>query len=222
MIHHVDPVLNQNIIISVDIVMWTIQNDKLKVLLIQRSTEPYMNKRAVPGTPIRQHETAEWSVNRMLYEKLWLTRIYHEQLYTFTSVDRDPRNRAVSIAFMTVSRDFGKPSGPYITQYHDLKHLPELAFDHQEIIRYAYQRLKYKLEYTNIAQHFLPKYFTLTELQNVYETILWYTFDIRNFRKKIKSLNIVKPSGKKQDNVPYRPAELYEFVSKKLEIKQIL
>jgi 8-oxo-dGTP diphosphatase len=97
-----------------------------------------------------------------------------------------------------------------------------MAFDHQEIIRYAYQRLKYKLEYTNIAQHFLAKYFTLTELQNIYEVILGYTFDTRNFRKKIKLVNIVKPTGKKQDNVKNRPAELYEFVNKKLEIKEIL
>lgn len=219
---HVDPVLNQKIIVSVDIVMFTIQNSELKVLLLQRNTEPYINMRALPGTPIRQNETAEWSVGRMLYEKLWLSRIYFEQLYTFTGLDRDPRNRAISLSFMSVSRDFGKPDWPYLTQYHNIKKLPAIAFDHLEIIRYAYQRLKYKLEYTNIAQHFLDKNFTLTELQNIYEVILWYKFDTRNFRKKIKSLSIVKPTGKKQQSVKNRPAELYEFVSKKLEIKQIL
>ena len=220
--NHINPVLNQNIIISVDIVMFTIQDDKLKILLLKRHIEPYIWFWALPGTPIRQTETAEWSVGRMLYEKLWLSKIYYEQLYTFTWLARDPRNRAVSLSFMSVSRNFGTPKWEYLTQYHEIKKLPPMAFDHQEIIRYAYQRLKYKLEYTNIAQHFLAKYFTLTELQNIYEVILGYTFDTRNFRKKIKSLNIVKPTGKKQDNVKNRPAELYEFVNKKLEIKEIL
>jgi len=99
-------------------------------------------------------------------------------------------------------------------QFFPINKLPKLAFDHKKIINYAIQRLKWKFEYTNVAQYILPKKFTLSELQNVYEIVMEQTFDVRNFRKKIEKLNIIKETGEKEVGVQNRPAKLYTFVNK--------
>lgn len=100
--------------------------------------------------------------------------------------------------------------------------LPKLWFDYKTIIDYAVKRLKWKLEYTNVAQYILPVKFTLTQLQKVYEIVLDQKFDVRNFRKKIDKLWIVRATGEKEVGNQYRPARLFEFVSKKIEIVDIL
>ena len=108
------------------------------------------------------------------------------------------------------------------SEFFNIKHIPDLAFDHFDIIKYAYQRLKRKLEYTNVAQYFLPKYFTLSQLQSIYEIIMGYTFDVRNFRKKVKSLHIIKETNEYEQDVGHRPAKLYEFIHKDITITEIL
>lgn len=208
--------LVQDIIVSVDIVIFTIHKGQLQVLLIQRDHEPFTWYRSLPGSPVRDNETCEWGVERMLYEKIWLKRLYYEQLYTFSELQRDPRWRTISVSFMSIGKEFQIAWWPVVAQFHDLKRLPNLGFDHELIIKYAYQRLKYKLEYTNVAQYFLEKRFTLSELQQVYEIIMGYKIDVRNFRKKIMSLHIIKETGKLQTNVKNRPAMLYEFITKNL------
>lgn len=100
--------------------------------------------------------------------------------------------------------------------------LPKLGFDHKKILTYAVQRLRRKMEYTNVAQYILPKKFTLRQLQDVYETILDQHIDVRNFRKKIDKLGLVKETGEKEIGVQYRPAKLYSFVDKSLKIVEIL
>jgi len=107
-------------------------------------------------------------------------------------------------------------------QFFPINKLPKLAFDHKKIINYAIQRLKWKFEYTNVAQYILPKKFTLSELQNVYEIVMEQTFDVRNFRKKIEKLNIIKETGEKEVGVQNRPAKLYTFVNKWIKIVDII
>ncbi len=103
-----------------------------------------------------------------------------------------------------------------------MNNLPKLAFDHKKILDYAIQRLRRKIEYTNVAQYILPKKFTLSELQKVYEIVLNQKIDVRNFRKKIDKLGLVKETGEKEIGVKYRPAKLYKFIENKLKIVEVL
>lgn len=151
-----------------------------------------------------------------------MTQVYLEQLYTFGDLHRDPRGRVVTTAYMAICHEIHSKttagSDAAKSQYFSIKELPSLAFDHLEIIRYAYQRLRSKLESTNVAQYFLPKYFSLKQLQNVYEIILGQKIDVRNFRKKIQSLRLIRQTDKVEVGVTHRPAALYEFIHKELEV----
>jgi 8-oxo-dGTP diphosphatase len=215
-------------IASVDAVLFTVMDDGIYVFLVPINRPPfYTNKYGLPGGVIGPNETAEESALKHLYQKAHIKGVHIEQLYTFSEPNRDKRSRSISIAYMAlVSLDklsliAGKIEGGWFP----IKKLPKLAFDHAEIIHVGKERLQGKLAYTNIVSNLLPKQFTLTELQKVYEIILERTLDKRNFRKKILSINLVKEVGKKKKTV-HRPAGLYEFTKKNLitisEVKSAL
>lgn len=212
--------IKQDILLTVDNIVFSISRDKLHILLIQRAIEPFKDDWAIPGWFVRDNETLDQAAYRELAEETNVTNAYLEQLYTFSDIDRDPRWRVVSCAYMALLRE----DRLCIKSWSDAKEaklfpvdgLPKLAFDHKKILDYALQRLKYKLESTNISQYLLPPTFTLTELQKVYEIVLGTSIDVRNFRKKIDKLCIVKETGEKVIRWAHRPAMLYEFVTKKL------
>lgn len=216
----------QNILITVDNIVFSIVDQQLQVLLIKRLIEPFKDMRALPGWFVLENENLEKAAHRELEEETSVKNIYLEQLYTFSEVNRDPRGRVISCAYMAlVAREniiINPGSDAAETQFFAVNKLPKLAFDHKKVIEYALQRLKWKMEYTNIAQYILPRKFTLSELQKVYETILNQAIDVRNFRKKIEKLWLVKETGEKEIGVQYRPAKLYEFSTRKLEIVDVL
>ncbi|AHB41608.1 NUDIX hydrolase [candidate division SR1 bacterium RAAC1_SR1_1] len=216
----------QNILITVDNIVFSIVDQQLQVLLIKRLIEPFKDMRALPGGFVLENENLEKAAHRELEEETSVKNIYLEQLYTFSEVNRDPRGRVISCAYMAlVAREniiINPGSDAAETQFFAVNKLPKLAFDHKKVIEYALQRLKWKMEYTNIAQYILPRKFTLSELQKVYETILNQAIDVRNFRKKIEKLGLVKETGEKEIGVQYRPAKLYEFSTRKLEIVDVL
>lgn len=214
-------------VLATDVVIFAIDGNALKVLLIDVNVPPiYKNMLGVPGGLIRPDETADDSVYRHIKVKAGLTPSYAEQLYTFSSINRDPRGRVVSVAYIALvsPEELAKRmSEEEIKVYwKDVKHLPKLAYDHNEIVKKAVERLKSKFEYTTIVQGFLDKEFTLSELQDVYEIVLDRTLDKRNFRKKILAVNIVKPIKKMRIGEANRPAGLYTFSSKKPQIIEIL
>lgn len=202
--------------LTVDVVIFTIKNRDLKVLLIQRNTDPYKNMWAIPGGFVRNGETLEVAARRELREETSVKDIYLEQLYSFGDPGRDPRGWVVTVAyFALISSENLKIVAN--TDAQDVKwfsayKLPPLAFDHDKIIQLALNRLRSKLEYTNIAFQLLPKKFTLTELQNTYEIILNKELDKRNFRKRIISLDIIKPLDEYKREGNHRPAMLYNFL----------
>jgi len=209
-------------ILATDVVIFAIHEDVLKVLLIDVNIPPHYNDiYGVPGGLILPEETAEDSVYRHMENKAGIKNIEIEQLYTFSSVDRDPRGRVVSVAYFGLT--------PSITTNHsnkiywkDVNKLPRLAYDHKEIIKKALERLKAKMGYTTIVRGFLAKEFTLSELQKAYEVVLEKKFDKRNFRKKMLSLGFLKEVGKKEQDVPNRPADLYRFSTGSSETFNIL
>lgn len=169
---------------------------------------------------MENNKSADQTVAEKLRIKVGLKRVYLEEFAVFTKPDRDHRYRCITIAYMSIGEyhDIKTYSQYGDVQFHSINKLPQIAFDHVEIIRKSYEVLRAKVMHTNIAQFFLPRYFTLRQLQQVYDIILSIKSDVRNFRTMIDRLNIVRPTSKKETNVSHRPAVLYEFISKEINI----
>lgn len=209
--------------VAVDAVLFAIEQEQLKALLIKINSGPYKDKWAVPGGLVKFEESLDDAAKRVLFQKTNIGDIHMEQLYTFGDPHRDIRGRSVSVAYFALapnSHTFNLRTTPYYSEitWWPVKNLPTMAFDHQKIIDFAFRRLKSKLEYTNIAYSLLPKEFTLSELQQVYEVILGEKLDKRNFRKKIISLGLVKKTQRKQKGEAHRPAQLYQFSKRELMV----
>ncbi|MDD5416401.1 MAG: NUDIX domain-containing protein [Candidatus Aenigmarchaeota archaeon] len=204
--------------VTVDIILFSIIDDDLKVLLIKRGNWPFKNHWALPGGFIKMKETLEESAAREVKEEIGLNikDIYLEQLYTFGDPGRDPRTRVITVSYFGLLspdkvEEIKPKKGEIIdSEMFSVKKLPELAFDHEKILKYALKRLQYKLEYTAVGFELLPEKFTLFELKNMYEIILGEKLDKRNFLKKINSLNIVEQTGDIKSGA-HRPARLYKF-----------
>jgi ADP-ribose pyrophosphatase YjhB (NUDIX family) len=206
-----------NVIFSVDT-----QAHRLLVLLVKRQDEPFKNQWSLPGTLVRQGESLEASAHRILSEKIRVNNLYLEQLYTFGGPERDPREspdsfgvRYLSVSYFALVRYEEAQlieQLPHDISWIDLKKVPDLAFDHHEILTYGYRRLRNKLEYSPIAFEVLPELFTLNEIYQLYCTVLGENFsDYSNFRSRLLKLNIVVDSGIKVTRGAGRPASLYRF-----------
>lgn len=206
----------------VDSVVFQLLNGVLSVLLIRRTQEPFHGVWALPGGYDAAGETTTDAMARVLKAKggLNVSQLkYVEQLFTFDTVARDPRGHAVSVTYLGVGTDLGPVSSKTTQQpaFFPVNDLPELAYDHGEIIRYAVQRLRAKLTYTNAAFGLLPKTFTLSELQAAYEAVFGREFDKRNFRKKYLSLGLIEETGEMKQQGAHRPARLYRYCKQSLE-----
>jgi 8-oxo-dGTP diphosphatase len=199
--------------VVVDIVLFTVEEGELKVLLINRDNEPFKNTRAIPGGYLLKGETTRTAALRVLREKAGIDEVYLEQLYTFDAPGRDPRGPVFSVTYMALVPsplpETKQKDGIQAPELLPVKKIPKLAFDHKEIVSYALARLQGKLEYTTIGFNVLPKFFTFSQLQNVYETILNKTLDKRNFRKKMEQLGFIKETKQVLGGMRQRPAKLY-------------
>jgi 8-oxo-dGTP diphosphatase len=207
-------------LVAVDIVVFTIKNGALHVALIRRAMPPFEGKWAIPGGFVLPEETLDHAAKRELREEagIRVANEYLEQLFTFGDVHRDPRGRVISVTYLALIHGEGiEPRGgsdAADARWWTVSQLPTLAFDHAAILAYALQRLRYKLEYTNVAYALLPERFTLTQLQSAYEAILGKSLDKRNFRKKIMSLEFVKSTHQWQRVGKGRPAQLWRFTKR--------
>ena len=205
--------------VTVDIVIFTIQQGVLKVLLVKRAIAPFVGQFAIPGGFVLEDEDLEQAALRELKEETGVSDVYLEQLYSFGDPKRDPRGRVVTIAyFALISADRKLEAGTDADEaaWYPIDDLPTLAFDHATILNYALERLRNKLEYTTVGFQLLPEKFTLTELQAVYEAILGRNLDKRNFRRKMSVLKILKPLREYRRG-GQRPAQLYRFVAARFE-----
>lgn len=205
--------------VTTDIVIFTIEQEELKVLLIKRAKEPFKNQWALPGGFILENEEPERAALRVLKNKAGVNNIYMEQLYTFPGSGRDPRGNVITIAYFALTPrnkiEIKETKEIQTPTFRSVKKLPDIAFDHNRIVSYALKRLRSKLEYTNVVYSLLPKYFTFNQLQNAYEIILGRKLDKRNFRKKFLILGLIKPTNKILTGERQRPAKLYQFISRK-------
>lgn len=193
----------------------------LQVLLIRRGIAPFKDHWALPGGFVRVEETLDDAARRELSEETGLHHVFLEQLYTFGTVDRDPRERVVSIAYYALV----KPTD-HITaastdaaeaRWFPVGDIPPLAFDHATILDTALARLRGKLTYQPIGFELLPPKFTLTQLQRLYESVLGAPLDKRNFRKKALSHDLLVPLKETHREGTHRPAQLFRFDPVKYE-----
>ena len=205
--------------LTVDCVVFGLDDEGLKVLCIERELPPFEGAWALPGGFVRVGEALEEAARRELQEETGLEKVYLEQLYTFGAPDRDPREHTVSVAWyaLTNVRDHRVVAATDArdAQWFPLHALPELAFDHGHIVGVAHERLQGKVRYRPVGFELLPRRFTLTQLQHLYEVILERELDKRNFRKKVSSLDLLVDTGEREKNVPRRPARLYRFDKRK-------
>jgi 8-oxo-dGTP diphosphatase len=199
--------------LTTDVVIFTVDEGDLKVLLIKRKNPPFSYDLALPGGFIWKGETSTQAALRILQSKTSVDNVFFEQLYTFDAPDRDPRGHVISIAyFALVPSDILRGAAVHEnTTLMSVKNVKTLAFDHKQILNYAVKRLRSKLAYSNVAYSLLPRLFTLSQLQDIYEVILGHEIDKRNFRKKIASLDIIEATNQKQIGGRHRPALLYKF-----------
>lgn len=201
--------------ISVDCIIFGLEEGRLKVLLIQRSIEPSKGLWALIGGFVLQQEDLDMSAKRVLEDLTGLTDIYMEQIYTFGNVNRFPWKRVITTAYcalINLRRENLEP-GPDASavDWFDISDLPELVFDHRQILDRALAHLSNKVRLEPIGFELLPPKFTLTELQSLYEAVLATKLDTRNFRKKILKMNMLVSLDEKQQGVPHRAAQLYRF-----------
>ncbi|MBW9256061.1 MAG: NUDIX hydrolase [Candidatus Thiodiazotropha sp. (ex. Lucinisca nassula)] len=203
--------------VTTDVVLFTIQMDTLSVLLIERKNPPFQGMWALPGGFLDISEDLEACAKRELQEETGIEGIYLEQLGTFGTPQRDPRERVISVTYFALSpSDHLCPSASSDAAeaaWYPITELPELAFDHAQIISLARQRLIAKLGYSTIAFQMLPETFTLSQLQSVYEVLLNEALDKRNFRKAILARNIIRETGETARHGNHRPAKTYQVLN---------
>jgi 8-oxo-dGTP diphosphatase len=202
--------------VTTDIVVFTLRENHLEVLLIQRGSPPFQGQWALPGGFLEIDEDLDVGAARELVEETGVSDLYLEQLYTFGGKDRDPRERVITVAYLAlVPTEKLKPvagSDAAAVGWHPVDQLPPLAFDHHAIIDTARARLSAKSRYSTIACQLLPPQFTLGELQAVYEVLRGESLDKRNFRKWILSLDCIRETGEMRRNGQRRPARLYRAI----------
>ncbi len=199
--------------VAADCVIFGFDGVSIKVLLIERGIEPYRGAWALPGGFLRIDESAEECARRELEEETGLRNAAVEQFYTFSRVDRDPRERVISIAHLALVRIAEVRGGDDAARarWFAYDEIPALAFDHDRILRMALARLRERICFEPVGFELLPEVFTMTELQNLYEAILGVTFNRRNFYNKMLHLEILSEATPRLVGTPSRIPTKYRF-----------
>jgi 8-oxo-dGTP diphosphatase len=207
--------------LTVDCIVFGFDGEErdLKILLIRRGLEPFKGKWALPGGFVHVDETLDAAALRELREETGVERVFLEQLYTFGDVDRDPRERVVSVAYYALVKlsdhAVRAASDAREAAWFGVSDLPTLAFDHEQIVEVALNRLRGKVRYQPIGFELLPAKFTRTQLQTLYEVVLETPLDKRNFRKKLCAMDILVELDEVEQDVAHRAARLYSFDERK-------
>jgi len=205
--------------VTVDCVVFGLDEEDLKIILVERGLEPFKDRWALPGGFVHIDESLAVAAMRELQEETGVGNVFLEQLYTFGDVDRDPRDRVISVAYYALVNLGGHKikaaTDARSAAWFSVDDIPKLAFDHNRIFDVALKRLRGKVRYEPIGFELLPEKFTLGQLQRMYEKILEQDIDKRNFRKKILGMELLKELDEVQMDVAHRAARLYKFDERK-------
>ena len=207
-------ITEQKILIAVDCVIFGFTANKLKLLLFKRKVKPAINKWSLIGAFVKNDQSIDASAKQILLETTGLSNLFLEQIKTYGDVYRDPAARVISISYFSLTSvsEFQEQSvQKFDAQWFDIEDLPELIFDHQEMVEDAFNYLQIKSKNQPIGFNLLPKLFTIPDLQLLYEAIYRRKLDPRNFRKKILSFNILDKTEQKDKSNSKKGAFLYRF-----------
>lgn len=210
------------VFLAVDCIIFGFDEEDLKILLIKRDFEPEKGKWSLMGGFLKRKENLNMAANRILFQLTGIEKIYMEQLYAFSEVDRDPADRTISVAYFALVNIKNHDQAlidKYSAQWFSVTDLPELIFDHSEMITKAIKRLRYKTSQKPIGFELLPEKFTMRELQKLYEAILGEELDKRNFINKINALDILIKLKEKDMNSSRKGSFLFRFDAKKYRQK---
>lgn len=201
--------------VSVDCVIFGFDKKELEVLLIKRGADPFKGKWALPGDLVYPYENVDDAAKRILGELTGLTDMYMDQSKAFGEVGRHPVGRVITIGYFSlILKDSHQPeasSWAEQLEWHSVKDIPHLAFDHNSILESSLERLQKRVRRQPIGFNLLPEKFTLLELQALYESLLGEVYDKSNFRKKFLDMKLLEDLGERQTNVKHRPAKLFSF-----------
>jgi 8-oxo-dGTP diphosphatase len=208
--------------LTADCVVFGLDEEDLKVLLIQRANDPFKGRWALPGGFAVVGESLEETARRELNEETGLEKVFLEQLYTFSDPRRDPREHVVTVAYYALvnlsDHQVHASTDARNAAWFCIDDVPHLAFDHDVILKIAHDRLRGKITYQPIGFELLPAKFPLRSLQGVYEKILDQELDKRNFRKKILGMGILEELDEIETDVGHRAARLYRFNKERYDL----
>ncbi|GBD15017.1 hypothetical protein HRbin25_00904 [bacterium HR25] len=197
--------------VAVLVVIFTVAEGSLRLLLVRRSAPPFQDWWSLPGGLLAPDEGLDEAAVRKLREETGVQDVYLEQLYTFHDLDGQGGVAVAYFALVDSRRAHLARRQEWQPAWFPVAGLPPLAFRNEVVVDYALRRLRAKLEYSNVAYSLLPDSFTMSQLQDVYEAILGRRLDKRNFRRRMLSLGIVVPTGRRALRGAHRPAQLYAF-----------
>jgi 8-oxo-dGTP diphosphatase len=201
-------------LVAVDCIVFGYENDELKLLLYQRHLAPSEGCWSLMGGFVQENESLEDTTLRVLKQRVGLENIYMKQVHGFSAPDRDPGGRVLSMAFyalIRIDQQDRELVDLHGAKWFSFNELPELIFDHNEMVKLALEKLQETASYKLIGKELLPDKFTLTQLNNLYNAIFQRKFDAGNFRKKLTSLNLLKRLPIKDTNGSKRGAYYYIF-----------
>jgi len=204
-----------------DCVIFGFNGISISVLLIERGIDPFKGKWALPGGFLQMDESTEECAKRELFEETGIENVFIEQLYTYSDINRDPRGRVVTVVYFALVKisDYKLTAGDDAIKanWFKIDEIPSLAFDHDSILHTALNRIKSKIRYQPIGFELLDEKFTMPQLQSLYESILDFKFDRRNFSNKLMKTGLLIPLEEKKTNVPHRAPRYLKFDKIKYE-----
>ena len=210
----------QKLLVAVDCIIFGFDGKQVKLLVFKRKVEPFAGWHSLVGGFIHPKESSMDAAKRILNDFTGLEAIYLKELKVYSAIDRDPGARCISIAKYALIRvtDYHRAlSAAYQTEWVPLDALPRLVMDHNTMVSDALMRLKRKAQFYPIGFELLPKKFTIPMLQKLYEELFERSFDTRNFRKKLLSLNLVKQLQEKDRSTSKKGSFLYQFDHRKYD-----
>ena len=208
---------HQKIFVSVDCIIFGFDENQLKILIGKRKMDPGRGEWSLYGGFVRNDESVDDAAKRTLFELTGLRNIYMRQVGAFGSVDRDPGERVVSVAYYALInvKDYDQELlKEHDVEWVDIEHIPQMYSDHNEMVTKARKLMKQKIRTQPIGFQLLPQLFTLTQLQRLYEAVNGEEIDKRNFRKRIKDMDFIQKTDLIDKTGSKRGAYLYCFNKK--------
>lgn len=211
---------NPTFLVAVDCIIFGFKDKELHILLTRRPLEPLKGEWSLMGGFLEDNESLNQAAEKVLFRYTQQKGIYMEQVKAYGEINRDIGGRVISVAFYALVRleEFDTSlAAKYDARWVNIRELPRLVFDHNQMVNDALTLLRYKVSMQPIIFHFFDKKFTLPALQDLYEAIYQMPIDKRNFRKKILSMNILDKQEEKDMSSSKRGAYYYVFNKKKYE-----